>query len=69
MTYTITIDENNIAILRVDFSDEGVDLQGEIKVVGGEEKAKAYLSVFEVDLRRNYSYLFPVKQIKGGKVK
>ena len=29
---------------------------------------KAYLPVFEADLRRNYSYLFPVKQIEGGEV-
>ncbi len=66
MTYTIAIGEDNVAVLRVDFADEGVDLQGEIKVPGGEGKALAYLPIFEADLRRNFSYLFPVEGTEGG---
>jgi len=66
MTHTVTTIENNIALLCVDFSDEGVNLQGEIRIPGGEEKALQYLPFFEIDLRNNYSYLFPVSEIIEG---
>ncbi|MDN5345024.1 MAG: hypothetical protein PWQ18_1138 [Clostridia bacterium] len=58
MTHTITVLENGTAKINVDFSDEGVNLQGETFVKGGEEEAKNYVPTFEQDLRRNYSELF-----------
>lgn len=66
MKYVITIDENNIALLQVDFSDEGVNLQGEIRISGGEQRALQYLPIFEADLRKNYVYMFPTLEPEGG---
>ena len=59
MTHTITELHDGTARIDVDFSDEGVDLQGTTHVRGGEAEALAYLPVFERDLRRNYAHLFP----------
>ncbi len=59
MTYAITVNDDGTATLAVDFSDEGVGLQGKTHVKGGEAEALAYLPVFDRDLRRNYAHLFP----------
>lgn len=59
MIHNITVLDNGTTKIEVDFSDEGVNLQGETFVKGGEEEAKNYLPTFEQDLRRNYSELFP----------
>lgn len=59
MTHTITNLHDGTIRIDVDFSDEGVDLQGTTHVKGGEAEALAYVPVFERDLRRNYSQLFP----------
>lgn len=59
MMHNITVLDNGTTKIEVDFSDEGVNLQGETFVKGGEEEAKNYLPTFEQDLRRNYSELFP----------
>lgn len=59
MTYAIAVNDDGTATLAVDFSDEDVGLQGKTQVKGGEAEALAYLPVFERDLRRNYSHLFP----------
>lgn len=59
MTYTIEALENGTTKINISFADEGVDLQGETFVKGGEAEALNYLPVFEQDLRRNYSELFP----------
>ncbi len=59
MTHLITVNHDGTATLTVDFSDEGVGLQGKTHVTGGEAEALAYLPVFERDLRRNYAHLFP----------
>lgn len=71
MTHTITVLENGTAKINVDFSDEGVNLQGETFVKGGEVEALNYLPVFEQDLRRNYYELFPKPEpepIEGGMI-
>jgi len=59
MTYKITVLDDSTAKIEVDFSDEGVNLQGETFVKDGEAEALNYLPVFEQDLRRNYLELFP----------
>lgn len=59
MTYAIAVNDDGTTTLTVDFSDEGVSLQGKTHVKGGEAEALAYLPVFERDLRRNYAHLFP----------
>lgn len=53
---------DGITLIGVDFSDEGVALQGETTVKGGTEQAEKYLPAFERDLRENYRDLFPVPE-------
>ena len=60
---------NGVTRIKVDFSDEGINLQGETEVKGDRQAAERYVSVFESDLRRNFEYLFPVLEvtpIEGG---
>lgn len=59
MTHSIQVNGDGTTTLRVDFSDEGVPVQGETHVRGGEAEALAYLSVFEADLRRNFADQYP----------
>ena len=46
-----------ITEINVDFSDEGVNLQGSVKVVG---EWQQYLKTFEQDMRNNHKSLFPL---------
>ena len=55
---TETYDEKTTRLI-IDFSDEGVDLCGDILVAGDEQAALGYAPFFEADLRRNYAELFP----------
>ena len=67
MIYTTTIiqeeDKDNgipqITQIDVDFSDEGVNLQGSVKVVG---EWQQYLKTFEQDMRNNHKSLFPLPE-------
>jgi hypothetical protein len=67
MIYTTTvIQEKNelngieqITQIDVDFSDEGVNLQGSVKVVG---EWQQYLKTFEQDMRNNHKSLFPLPE-------
>ncbi len=67
MIYTTTAiqekDELNgieqITQIDVDFSDEGVNLQGSVKVVG---EWQQYLKTFEQDMRNNHRSLFPLPE-------
>jgi len=67
MIYTTTvIQEKNelngieqITQIDVDFSDEGVNLQGSVKVVG---EWQQYLKIFEQDMRNNHKLLFPLPE-------
>lgn len=70
MRYNIEQINENEVLLKVDFSDENVDLQGEIKVKGNEADGLKYLPVFEQDLRRNFAYMFPAKFVEheGGEL-
>lgn len=58
MTYTLTV-LNGTTKIEVDFSDEGVNLQGETFIKGGEAEAENYIPIFEKDLRYNFADLFP----------
>jgi hypothetical protein len=55
-----------ITQINVDFTDEGVNLQGSVKVRGDWQ---GYLSVFENDMRNNHRSLFqipePVEPVEG----
>jgi hypothetical protein len=59
MTYNITELDNNITKLTVDFSDEGIDLQGETTVKGERTDAEKYVKTFAKDLKINNIELFP----------
>jgi len=67
MIYTTTViqEENKengieqITQIDVDFSDEGVNLQGSVKVVG---EWQQYLKIFEQDMRNNHKSLFPLPE-------
>ena len=48
-----------ITEINVDFSDEGVNLQGSVKVVG---EWQQYLKTFEQDMRNNNISLFPIPE-------
>ncbi|WP_027309426.1 hypothetical protein [Caloramator sp. ALD01] len=60
MKYNIENVNENEVMLHVDFSDEGVELQGETRIKGNQEDALKYLPVFEKDLRINFADKFPV---------
>ncbi|MDP4158371.1 MAG: hypothetical protein Q8911_01220 [Bacillota bacterium] len=57
------MNEGDTTKILVDFSDEGVELNGETSVKGDETAAQAYLPVFESDLRRNFAEKFPVPEM------
>lgn len=67
MIYTTTViqeeDKANgiplITQINVDFSDENVDLQGSVKVIG---EWRQYLRAFEQDMRNNNRSLFPLPE-------
>jgi hypothetical protein len=67
MTYTTTVIQaedlvnglEQVTQIDVDFSDEGVDLQGSVKVRGDWQ---GYLSIFEKDMRNNHRSLFPMPE-------
>lgn len=59
MIYTTTDNGDGTTSIAIDFADEGVDLTAQTKVIGDEEKARAYAGVFGEDIRRIKSHLFP----------
>jgi len=64
--HIITVNPDGTTRIQVDFTDEGVNLQGETILKGGEVEALAYLPIFEADLRRNYIELFPPVWVSEG---
>ena len=62
MTYDVIVNNDGTTTLRINFTDEGINLQGETRVKGDEAIALSYLPVFETDLRRNFADLFPVPE-------
>lgn len=70
MKYNVGYVNENEVLLCVDFSDENVELQGEIRIKGNQEDALKYLPVFERDLRRNFADKFPsnIEHFEGGEV-
>jgi hypothetical protein len=66
MMYTLTVNPDGPTTIQVDFADEGVGVQGQTSIKGGEAEALRYLPVFETDLRRNFADLFPVPEIPPG---
>ncbi len=48
-----------ITQINVDFSDEGVNLQSSVKVIG---EWRQYLKIFEQDMRNNNKSLFPLPE-------
>lgn len=61
MTYTVNDIGGGKQAIAIDFADEGVQLQGNTSILGGEVQARQYVPVFEADLRRANSHLFPVE--------
>lgn len=67
MIYTTTViqeeDKTNgipqITQIDVNFSDEGVNLQSSVKVIG---EWRQYLKIFEQDMRNNNKSLFPLPE-------
>lgn len=66
MTYEFIDNQNGTTTINVSFTDENVELQGTTTIKGGEQEALEYLPVFEADLRRNYSDLFPLPEMPEG---
>lgn len=62
MMNVITANADGTTTIQVDFSDEGVNLQGTTKVKGTEKDALKYLPTFEGDLRKNFAEHFPVPE-------
>jgi len=67
MTFNIADLGNGIMRIVVSFEDEGIRLptasgDGETYVKGTIEDAEKYVKVFEKDLRRNFSHLFPIPE-------
>jgi hypothetical protein len=73
MTYTTTViraeDVMNglekITQIDMDFSDEGVNLQGSVKVRGD---WRGYLNIFENNMRNNHRSLFPMPEPVEGEM-
>ncbi len=63
MINTIIDNQDGTITIQVDFIDEGVDLQGQTSVKGGQVQAQSYLPVFEADLRRNFADKFPLPEV------
>lgn len=63
MIYELFDNQDGTTTIKVNFTDEGVDLCGETTVRGGETEALCYLPVFEADLRRNYTDIFPTPEM------
>jgi hypothetical protein len=59
MIYDITVLGDGTSKITMNFRDEGVELEGETTVKGGEAEAEKYVPIFERDLRTNYAHLFP----------
>jgi len=59
MDYTIEQINEKTTKLTVDFSDEGINLQGETNVKGSKEDAEKYVDAFAKDLKQNNIELFP----------
>ena len=66
MMHEFIVNQDKTTMIKVNFIDEGVELTGETSVKGDESVALSYLPVFEADLRRNFSDLFPAPVIEGG---
>lgn len=70
MRYDIEYVNENEVLLKLNFYDENVDLQGEIRIKGSQDDALRYLPVFERDLRRNFADKFPsnLEHPEGGEL-
>lgn len=66
MTYVYTSMGDGTMAIEIDFADEGVELQGRTCIKGAEAEVDRYLPVFEADLRRNFSDLFPLPVMPEG---
>ena len=63
MNNVITENQDGTTTIQVSFADEGVDLQGQTSVKGGQAQAQSYLPVFGADLRRNFADKFPLPEV------
>lgn len=59
MIYEITVLGDGTSKITMNFRDEGIELDGETTVKGGQQEAEGYVPTFERDLRTNYAHLFP----------
>ena len=66
MMHEIIDNQNGTTTIKVNFTDESIELPGETTVKGGEAEALNYLPTFEADLRRNFANLFPTPETPEG---
>lgn len=59
MTSNITALTDNRQQIDLDYADEGIELQGSTTIIGDTARAASYVEVFDRDLRKTYSHLFP----------
>ena len=62
MTSNIQPLENGQHQIDIDYDDEGVELNGHTTIIGDYEHARAYVEIFDRDLRNAYSHLFPTPE-------
>jgi hypothetical protein len=63
MTNTITEQPDGTHCIELDYSDEGIELTARTNIIGDAGKAAAYVPVFDADIRRVNSHLFPAPEV------
>lgn len=63
MTHTITEQPDGTHCIELDYSDEGIELTARTNIIGDANKAAAYVTVFDADMRRANSHLFPQPEV------
>ncbi|MDV7394446.1 hypothetical protein RZS08_23895 [Arthrospira platensis SPKY1] len=59
MKPTITDKGDGTQCIHLDYQDEGIELVATTTIIGDADRAAAYVSVFDADIRRIDSHLFP----------
>ena len=60
MTHTITEQPDGTHCIELDYTDEEIQLFARTNIIGDAGRAASYVEVFDADIRRANSHLFPV---------
>lgn len=64
MTNIITDKGDGTQCIQLDYQDEGIELVATTTIIGDADRAAAYVPVFDADIRRINSHLFPVEALE-----